>query len=535
MADFPGFIADDTATLLLGVDTFIGPRDLILDFEGLLTAVKLPPRRGWVAGLLVNNGLLLEDVRDSGFPPGKAIITFPLEDGTDIPVQPRLLWADGGFTHNYDVYVNDVLISLEHGDNFLDLPFPLDYESVNTWRVDSRNTHGVTVGDTWTFTTEPPPIDVVPPRTRPESPILEHLEFRTQINRRKNGTEERISLRRSPRTVLELRIADDHQYMDSYLLGRAGANMAMPLWWEPAFLSAPAEAGDTILWLTNRHLTQFDGQHVFITDGASHEVCLVNNVFADHLVLARPLVNTYVQERAEVFPVHLAFLDHIQATRRMSSAMYDMKLTLAPAVSPLGETLYADGELVVSDVNFMPHLSNSFHRPGHRVDSGVGGVAHYTWLDHSDIGSMLGFRTYSREQLLALRTMLHRLSGRAVAFWLAAFEESLTPVADIIPGDNILDIAYCGYTEFVQGRRGTIRIHTDTEVLQRTVTSSEVISPTVERLRVHLPWVGTIPVDSIRRIEYLDLVRLDTDDVIITHVNALGWASCEVPIIHVDA
>jgi hypothetical protein len=236
--------------------------------------------------------------------------------------------------------------------------------------------------------------------------------------------------------------------------------------------------------------------------------------------------------RAEVLPVSRCWADSIAVSKQLDYAAYDMKLAIEPVNNDLGLTAYVDGELSITDVNYGGPLEETVARPHYRLDGGYGLMSQTVILGHSDRGSTLGFRTRSRAELWALREKLYRLQGRAVAFYLATFAEELTANAGLTIAQSVLNIERCGYTEFVQNRRGRLRIHlAGGSVLSRNVLSSKVISPTTERLTMTSAWGATVALADIERIEYLELVRLDTDDVVLRHRNALGWASCEVPVV----
>jgi len=48
-------------------------------------------------------------------------------------------------------------------------------------------------------------------------------------------------------------------------------------------------------------------------------------------------------------------------------------------------------------------------------------------------------------------------------------------------------------------------------------------------LTVDAVWPSDIEPDDIERIDWLEKVRINTDDIVITHFNAIGEAQCFVP------
>lgn len=379
------------------------------------------------------------------------------------------------------------------------------------------------------------PIPLFPLGVRPETPLLEHLQFMTKIHRRLNGTEQRLVLRKCPRILLEASFADKRQTVESYLYDRAMDHMAVPFWHEPAFVVTPVVGGDDHAHVNTTALSQFKvGEYAMVVgpDG-SWEAREVASFTADTIVFTDDLAGSY-DVKSEVLPLYRCWAENIRVDKVQDWAQYDMKLLVQPVDNNLGLAPYIDGELILTTVNALSHLQQSWTRPHYRVDGHTGLVNNSCLLTHADQGSMLGWVTHNRTELWELRQLLYRLCGKGVAFNLASFQRELIANQNLAMGSTALNVENCGYTEFVQNRRGTLRVVLlDGTVMSKTVVSSRVMSPSTERITVNSVWPSTIAPSQIDRIEYLDLVRLDTDDVVIKHRNAIGWASCEVPIVHV--
>ncbi|MCK9569086.1 hypothetical protein M0R72_09100 [Candidatus Pacearchaeota archaeon] len=379
-----------------------------------------------------------------------------------------------------------------------------------------------------------PTLTVLP--YRPERPLTEHLIFKTEIHRTLGGQETRMPLRKCPRIAVEPKIADGRQFMESYLPALAMDEMVFPYWHEPAYLTAAASAGQSSVMVGTTAVSQFKAGYFALLSHISgkYDICRVSSVAADALEFDGLLLNDY-PIGSEVLPAYKCWADRISVTKRLRYAMYDLKLEMSPVDNDLGVTPYANGELSMVDVNYIDLLRESHSRPHYRLDSGYGLMFRTVLIDRGDRGSLLGFWTHSRGELWALRQLLYRLRGRAISFDLATFAEELTPNAALVGGSTSLNVAYCGYTDFVRSRRNSIRIVLrDDTVLSRTVVDSQVISDATERLTLNAAWPETIQPESVARIEYLDRVRLDADDIVIQHQNALGWASCQIPVITVE-
>ncbi len=94
-------------------------------------------------------------------PPLVPVNPHPSRGDTNQAIYQTLNWADGGRADSYEIYFGT---RPEPGDNpktaVSSAPFdpgPLAYDTTYYWRVDAINAHGTTIGDTWYFTTQPPP------------------------------------------------------------------------------------------------------------------------------------------------------------------------------------------------------------------------------------------------------------------------------------------------------------------------------------------------------------------------------------------
>lgn len=440
----------------------------------------------------------------------------------------NVLWRfDENFTMNLGGVVEPLI-------NYVNLPFTVEGSGSLFLIGPKTKPPGGTPGDPIAVGASSPVTGVYPIVARPESPVIEHLLFRTRITRALDGSEVRTPMRLAPRLAFEMKIADKRQVMESILYDRAMDYMASPFWHEAVWLTQPAYATQDTVQVTTTAQSEFvEGQWALVLSRSMNRYDLVeiDTVADTEITFTSSLLHSY-PVKAEVIPVSRCLAENIQVDKRLERAVYDMKVLVDPLDNDLGLTLYADDALEITEVNYVSNsLRETISRPHYRSDGGTGLIYQSVILDHSDKGSMVGFRTNSRASLWALREMLYRLAGRCVSFKLATFGKELTPAAPLVSGNTTLTIENCGYTNYVQNRRGTIRvILTDGTVVSRTVTGSVVLNYLYERLTVSVAWGATMAVADVARIEYLDSVRFDTDDITIRHANALGWTSCDVPI-----
>lgn len=382
--------------------------------------------------------------------------------------------------------------------------------------------------------------DVVAVPQAVETPVVEHLQFKTSILRGIDGSEQRIPLRKVPRRVLEMRIIDRLQLMDSILFSQAGAELSVPRWYEPAYLSAAASIGSSTIDVNTTALSEFVAGEYLMVSLSSYvfDVVEIDTVNPTDIVLANVLTHSY-PVGAQVVPVSRAYVEGpVQVTKRMGEGKFDAKLVEFPIDNDLGLTPYAPHELTIDDVNYSDsgQARQSIRVQAYRTDGNYGLFEVVALRDGSDKGFTLGFRTHSRQELWDLRELIYKLQGRAVSFYLTTSDQDLTLADDLTISQTLMDVENCGYSSYVNEEHTIRVVMKDGSTLTRTITSWSVLSDTVERLVVNSAWPASVDKKDVDRIEFIELVRLDTDDVTIRHFSAIGDASCDVPVVRcVDA
>lgn len=88
--------------------------------------------------------------------PSKAVNPNISNGAVDQSIHPYLTWSNGGGAESYDVYFGTSPSSLYYKGNKTFTaydPGVLSYNTTYYWRIDSRNSGGITTGDVWSFTT----------------------------------------------------------------------------------------------------------------------------------------------------------------------------------------------------------------------------------------------------------------------------------------------------------------------------------------------------------------------------------------------
>ncbi len=97
--------------------------------------------------------------------PLKAINPSPGNNATGQSINTTPSWANGGGATSYDVYFNGQYKGNQATTSYS--PGTLAYSTAYSWRIDARNSVGVTTGDAWSFTTEAAPQQAPSKATNP--------------------------------------------------------------------------------------------------------------------------------------------------------------------------------------------------------------------------------------------------------------------------------------------------------------------------------------------------------------------------------
>lgn len=368
-----------------------------------------------------------------------------------------------------------------------------------------------------------------------EVPFIEHLLFKTTVLRSVDGAEQRVPLRKVPRRSIEARVIDRLQLMDSILHSKTGSELSVPRWYEPAYTTAAASLGDDTVYVNTTALSEFvEGEYALVSQSSFvYDVLEIETVNSDNIVFANLLTHDF-RAGVQVVPISRAYVDGpVQAVKRMGEGTFDMKLLEMPVDNDLGLTPYAPHELTIDDANYSDsgEARETVRIETYQIDAQVGTFEISAIRSTSDKGYTLGFRTHTRQELWDLRELLYKLQGKAISFYLVTSNPDLILADDLTMSQTVMDVVNCGFASYVAEERQIRVVLKSGATITKTVTSWSLTSNTVERLTVNSAWSADVAMADVDRIEFIDLVRLDTDDIAIKHFSATGDATCDVPVV----
>lgn len=375
--------------------------------------------------------------------------------------------------------------------------------------------------------------------------VLERLAWRTDILASGSGAEQRRALRLAPRRSFEARAlveGRERALLDLSLAGWGGRVWALPVWPDVQQLpSAVALGAVTVPCITAQRDFYSGGVAMMIgADAFDHEEVEVLTVGPAALTLKRPTQRAWAAG-ARLYPARSAQLLQQptlhRKTDRLSQVEFAFRLVDASDWPTAAATQYRGASVFALKPDESEDLTSTWQRLLLALDNGTGAPA---LTDTADLGfAIQGHRWVlgGRAEQAAWRSLVYGLRGRQAVVWLPTHAEDLTLVAVASSAATAIDVAAVGYTRFAVGRPGRrdVRIElSDGAVLHRRITGAVEISASIERLAIDAaPGVALNPAGSagvhVMRICYLQLVRLDQDEIELQHVtDADGVATVQV-------
>jgi len=380
-----------------------------------------------------------------------------------------------------------------------------------------------------------------------DGPLTETLGFKTNVLEHKDGSEQRISVRKNPRQSFagKLYLVDvQRQIVQALLFGWQGMNVVVPAWSEQMTVSAAVTGGttDTISVESTDYLDlRIGGLAAIIKDDTTYDVLTVQSLTSTSVTFEQTIANSY-SINDTVVPARLCVIDGPVQGRRHPVNLELMRAKFlviendvgAPTADVSAFSAY-DGKVLLDDFNFINggQVAEVYEHKTNKTDSVSGIVTQSTSWEQNKRSHVKGFVVKSSQDLWNVRRLLYALRGRQVAFYVPTFIEDMTVTQNLASGTDTIDISYMGYSRFVQDRapKSIFKItFTDATSLVREVQSSAVLSGTEERLDLDTTWPANRTVSEIQRVQFYELVRGDVDDVKIEHGTTTGKAKIFYPV-----
>ncbi len=379
----------------------------------------------------------------------------------------------------------------------------------------------------------------------PQGGATEVVEFLTNVMKARDGTEQRVALRRFPRHRVKYNVMSvldtDRNKLNSFMVDWSSRLFAVPIWWEARRITT-----DTAMSATTIDVSSTDYARFFVgglamimqvdVDGTrTIDTLEIASLTATSLTLTSGVQSAYNKDVSFVVPTIPGVLSSTVPKSRRRSTLQELQadFLLIENEQDLSDTSAFpsfNGRASIEDPNFIDgQIQEEFNRKVIRLDESTGEIIQTSGEDRAVIVSNMRWEVESSQRLWEIRQLLHALKGKQVSFYQPTFNHDFKLVAPASSGATSIDVTNVGYTTFVKTREpyNAIRIvlaegvgHSsplDFGPLRFIITGSSIVSDTVERLTLD----STLPLDinstNVVRIEYIMLNRMESDSVTLTH------------------
>lgn len=354
-------------------------------------------------------------------------------------------------------------------------------------------------------------------------PIMERMEWLTDVMESYSGKEQRIELREFPRRTFEmlLTVQDrDKRRMQAMMTGWQDKEFLLPIWTDRSNLTQLANPNDlTVLCDTTLMPNLEVGQYVTITEGPNrNESSQVASFNASSITLENPIGKQW-QPDTKIFPASVAVM---QPTARpahftgesaeviVSFALKD-QLTILEADSAKSYLGYR----VLEDVpNWVEDVTTEYKRTRQTLDTLTGAPVHDDRTGRPELIQSHRWTLDGRSAIEALRQWFQARRGRLVPVWVPTFQHDIKVAVPIVGASADVEIENIGFSSFMfdrPGRRDLQFVLWDGTIKYRRVLVAEEIDDDREILTLDATFgTDTDPAD-IARVSFLALSRLDAD------------------------
>ena len=368
------------------------------------------------------------------------------------------------------------------------------------------------------------------------SPMTETIVWNTNILNSRNGTEQRIRVRKNPKQQFRATAkipTNELGRVDNLLYGWRKRIWAIPSWME-ARTAQSVTAGDTVITVDTRFADfREDGLALLWVNDRNFEIVEVLTFTDSQLNLAAPTANSFASP--VVTPMRLARMTNnpIKQTNGYSGFLNmtlevtdNITLETNPSADQFNSTdVYLEEPLTDGDF-----AQDSFVHRIEVLDYGTGGVEFFAPWTYTRINREFRLLLDSAEAIWAFREWLHRRAGRLVPFYMPTFENNLRLITttligtsfEIVDDENATQASDRNHIA-VQKTDGTWEFRTITSI---TLNPSNNVDVVIDQALNLLP-------SEIEFISYMGLKRLNSDRIEITHLQDCK-AEVIVPIIELE-
>lgn len=368
---------------------------------------------------------------------------------------------------------------------------------------------------------------------RPETPLEETWSWLSDVIEAEDGTEQRISLLDYPRRKFSERIALDGDDLVrrqlALMFGQFGGQILKPLWQYQARLKQAAVSGSFDVYVDSKRADLRAGRYMFLVGSEGSEIARIESLHDGYVTVDAPLQFNYSTRSIAMCATIVVMEDNATFTRPPPDKSGGFQVNcrevapLTPWLDPLATAALTmfNGLPVLDKLPIGMEFSEGYATGIEIGDSDTGILDPRNTKLHPQI---VFSRRYLAQRFLDAaamdywRLLLNTLQGKTHPFYTSTNREDFELVTPPAPATSIFvakgstySSTYFPWVPFQQ-----IAIYTDAGVHYATVTG---VIP--EGLDDKITFAPELPSgagwDEVSKVSFLLRVRLDSDDVKLTH------------------
>lgn len=368
---------------------------------------------------------------------------------------------------------------------------------------------------------------------RPETPIEETWSWLSDVIEAEDGTEQRIALLDYPRRKFADKISVDGDELVrrqlALMFGQYGQQILKPLWQYQSRLKQAAAAGTFDVYVDSKRADLRAGRYMFLVGSEGSEIARIESLHDGYVTVDAPLQWNYNVRSIGMCATVVAMEENASFVRpppnKSGSFMVNCRemAPLIPWLNPLSTAvLTMFNELPVLDKTPIGMEFSDGYVTGIEINDSDTGVldVRNTKLHPQIVFSrrFLVQRFLDQDAMDYWRLMLNTVHGKTHPFYVSTDREDFELVVPPAPATSIFVVKGTTYSSvyFEWEPFKQIAIYTDAGVHYATVTS---VLP--EGVDDKLTFAPELPSgtgwETVNKVSFLLRVRLDSDDVKLTH------------------
>lgn len=362
------------------------------------------------------------------------------------------------------------------------------------------------------------------------SPVVETLEWKTDILRSRDGTEQRRALRTLARRGFDFNILLKKELsaaLEAFLWGWQNRYFAIPVWTDRGRLTADASTLDETLYLdTDTIGFQPGGYAIVFYNESFYDVVNITAVNAGNITLSGG-VETDWPAGTLVMPLIVGHLNVSAPTSRLTSSVVQAAVSFSgsgdtawpnvPDSSP--DTLYDGIEVITHKPNWRNAISNEFTFQFDTVDAGVGPLAYFETEAVARVVRPFQWFLKTREQIVEFRKLMGRLRGQSKTAWMPSWHDDFDIAASNVANQATLIVKGTWFHSLVgvdtSRDRLSIRLPNGTTVYRRITATAPNYSNDTTTITLDSTLGTTVAPNDNTRVQLLLRCRLATDKIVI--------------------